>query len=83
MDFPKPSRSTVHILEAVAEHEREMISTRTKAAPQAAKARGKHLGGDCGNFTAFIHQQLPGGLKPVIQRAAARLPAYSSGHERR
>ena len=34
----------VHILAAVAEHERHMIADRTKAALQAAKARGIRLG---------------------------------------
>lgn len=44
VDMPSATRLTIHILAAVAEHEREMISNRTKAALQARKARGHQLG---------------------------------------
>jgi DNA invertase Pin-like site-specific DNA recombinase len=44
LDNPHASKLTIHILAAVAEHEREAISERTKAALAAAKARGKQVG---------------------------------------
>jgi DNA invertase Pin-like site-specific DNA recombinase len=44
VDMPDANRLTIHILAAVAEHEREAISNRTKAALHAAKIRGTVLG---------------------------------------
>ncbi len=44
VDNPHANKLTIHILAAVAQHEREMIAQRTKDALQAAKARGVVLG---------------------------------------
>jgi len=44
VDNPHANKLTIHILAAVAQHEREMIAQRTKDALLAAKARGVTLG---------------------------------------
>jgi DNA invertase Pin-like site-specific DNA recombinase len=44
-DQPAATPFSIHIYAAVAEHERNMISQRTKAALRAAKERGAKLGG--------------------------------------
>jgi len=43
-DMPDANELTIHIFAALAQHERKVISARTKAALQAAKARGVRLG---------------------------------------
>jgi DNA invertase Pin-like site-specific DNA recombinase len=43
-DMPEANELTIHLFAAIAQHERQMISTRTKAALAAAKARGQRLG---------------------------------------
>lgn len=44
-DMPSANRFMLHVMAAMAEHEAAMISSRTKSALQAAKARGTKLGG--------------------------------------
>jgi DNA invertase Pin-like site-specific DNA recombinase len=68
VDMPEANRLTIHILAAVAEHEREMISKRTKDALQAAKARGTKLGSPAPKKGAAIRSR-------VLQEKADRFAA--------
>jgi DNA invertase Pin-like site-specific DNA recombinase len=68
VDMPEANRLTIHILAAVAEHERETISQRTKAALRAAKARGTKLGSPQPEKGATIRSR-------VLQKKADRFAA--------
>jgi DNA invertase Pin-like site-specific DNA recombinase len=70
-DNPYATRLTLHILAAVAEHEREMISARTRAALQAAKARGTRLGRN------GVERLAPANKAAAIERARELLPVLN------
>ena len=68
-DMPHASRLTVGIMVSVAEEERRMISTRTKAALAAARARATVLGG----YRGTRSRQPPGGRQARSDGTGQRL----------
>jgi DNA invertase Pin-like site-specific DNA recombinase len=79
VDNPHATKLTLHILAAVAQHEREMISERTHLALQAAKARGVQLGNPNVSKAAALGraaltgkaQQFAGNIMPIIHELQA------------
>jgi DNA invertase Pin-like site-specific DNA recombinase len=71
VDNPHANKLTIHILAAVAQHEREMIAERTKAALQAAKARGTRLGRNGAERLA------PAYRAEAVERALALAPVVA------
>ena len=76
VDNPHMNKLTIHILAAVAEHQGEMISERTKAALAAAKRRGQRLGKSQphrgSNAARPLGRPMRGGLPPMFVRSLRR-----------
>ena len=75
-DMPHASRLVLHVMAAFAEHERQIIGERTKAALAAAKARGVKLGA---NGAVLAERHKAEAMKYARQIAPAFLAAQKDG----
>jgi DNA invertase Pin-like site-specific DNA recombinase len=83
VDFRQAHRLTIHILAAVAEHEAEAVSNRTKAAMTAAKARGARLGGFRAGRIARVVRPRPAGKVRERRGPLGRRRRPRNRHHRR
>lgn len=72
VDMPSANRFTLHIMAAMAEQEREMISHRTKVALAAARERGVVLGGRRGSSRIEDHSEAGRSRSVEVRRTRAR-----------
>ena len=73
-DMPEANRFLLHVMAAVAEHEARAISDRTKAALEAAKARGVALGAQ----NPVIREYLAGAAATSAQTRANKADGHAA-----
>lgn len=85
VDFPAANKLLIHIMAAVAEHERMLVSERTKAALAAAKARGVKLGSNGHRLAAtnrsnakIFAEQMREPLQTALAAGAGTLQALAN-----
>ena len=77
--MPYADRFQLHIYAALAEQEREFISSRSKAALAAAKARGVRLGAPTHHIEALAKAKKDKALKDAQKVAGVLLPLRQAG----
>lgn len=85
VDAPYANRLMLHILAAFSEHERELVSARTKAALAAAKARGVRLGANGALLAAqrkAAAVEWAEGLRPVLTNLKGPAPRTLADYAR-